>query len=92
MARSDGNYQDAACIRGIGSLCNHTTGKKANARFSWGRDGDVNIIATRPIRHGQEILLNYNLGRARAADRYRLNEPHVSHKDMRASKPKKSKH
>ena len=55
-------YIDSACVRGVGSLINH-----ANARFSLGRDRVV-VRATKIIRQGQEILINYNFGGRRRRD------------------------
>lgn len=48
-------YQDGACQRGLGTLINDYRGiGTANAEFSGGW-----IKASKPIYHGQQILLNY---------------------------------
>lgn len=57
-----GKIIDAACSRGVGSNVNHATGNRTNARFSiWYRDGQSHssLKATKNIRNGDEILVNY---------------------------------
>ena len=60
-------YEDGAIHRGAGTLANHATGARVNARLSVSRNHVV-LIATKTIKNGSEIYLNY--GRA-----YRFNEP-----------------
>ncbi len=61
--------RDGALSRTVGSLINHTARNRANAEFVVDRARrTARIRATKPIRHGQEILINY--GRE-----YRFNEP-----------------
>ena len=68
-------YEDAACRRGAGSLANHTGAATANAKYRYGLRGGrpySRLTATRPVRDGDEVLVNY--GRA-----YRFNE-HTHHR------------
>ena len=61
--------EDAACRRGVGSIANHGDSRHSNARFSRSNTGQpVKLFATKNIRNGDEILVNY--GRS-----YRFNEP-----------------
>jgi hypothetical protein len=54
------NAEDGACVRGAGTLCNHGNSRVANARFSHNRAANVfKIVATKTIRNGTEILVNY---------------------------------
>lgn len=53
-----GQYIDAACQRGVGALVNHNP-KKANARFTNGRNGRINIKSTKKILKNGEIFVNY---------------------------------
>jgi hypothetical protein len=49
---------DAACLRGVGAHANHQARRHTNARFIL--DGKrVYIEATRNIRNGEEIFINY---------------------------------
>lgn len=49
---------DAACVRGAGSLANGSKGRLPNnARFSGN-----NIVATKNIKHGDEIIVSYGNG------------------------------
>ena len=53
-------YEDAAMERGIGSLANHSRNKsKINARLSINRGNKAQLIATKNIKSGQEIFVNY---------------------------------
>jgi hypothetical protein len=53
-------YIDSALLRGIGSLINHTQMKNTNVRFSVDRrNRAINLVATRNIRNGDELLVNY---------------------------------
>ena len=60
-------YEDAALHRGVGSLCNHAAGGRANARLAVSHSRII-LIATKNIRNGDEILVNYGA-------RYKFNEP-----------------
>lgn len=71
-------YSDGSCRRGVGTLVNHATGNRVNARFSYGRNG-IQIKATKNIRNGQEIFINYNQGVRNNEQRYLFNEPGVWH-------------
>ncbi len=51
-------YEDGACIRGVGALANHATGRRVNAKFRE-QDGVSALFATKAIRHGDEILVDY---------------------------------
>lgn len=62
-------YEDAAIYRGVGSLINHKPGQSTNAKLAVNpRTGKGVIKATKKIRQGQEIYVNY--GRD-----YQMNEP-----------------
>lgn len=53
-------YEDAAMGRGIGSLASHSRNKsKINARLSINRENKAQLIATKNIKSGQEIFVNY---------------------------------
>lgn len=55
-------FEDGACIRGVGSMANHNASRASNARFSISRTkGKSRIIlkATKAIRNGDEVLINY---------------------------------
>ena len=53
-------YEDGALERGIGSLANHSKIKsKINARLSISYNNRAQLIASKIIRSGQEILVNY---------------------------------
>ena len=60
-------YEDGALQRGAGTLCNHATGHKANARLGVSHSRIV-LYATRRIMNGEEIFVNYGA-------RYKFNEP-----------------
>jgi hypothetical protein len=66
-------YIDSACVRGVGSLINHANEANKNARFSVGRERVV-VRATKIIRQGQEILINYNFGGRRDGQGYDLHD------------------
>ena len=53
--------EDAACHRGLGSLANDPrgSGRRSNVEFVEDRRGRVMLRATRTIRDGDEILVNY---------------------------------
>lgn len=55
-------FEDAGCKRGIGSLANHAPNSRANARYSYQlhNGSPVSFIrATKNIRNGSEVLVNY---------------------------------
>lgn len=58
-----GNYiEDGACRRGMGTLVNdfRNIQRRSNAEFRWDRQTNKpRIFATRTIKHGEQILLNY---------------------------------
>ena len=85
----DGNgeqrYRDTACDRGIGSLANHGNSRKENARFSMGNV--LNLKATKNIRNGQEIFINYNKNVPRNdPTRYILNEAGIESKTVNVNR------
>ena len=49
-------YEDAALIRGIGAIANHS--RRNNARFDVSRNRII-LRATKNIKHNEEILVNY---------------------------------
>ena len=51
--------EDAAKVRGIGSLINHANTRKVNCRFSITKENRVQIIATKNIKNYTELLINY---------------------------------
>ena len=79
VAKSDNEYIDSACSRGVGSLINHQQEARANCRFSYTRNGGIQVKATKNIRNGQELYLNYNKGVARGEQRYLFNEDGIEH-------------
>lgn len=71
IERSKTQFEDGACLRGVGSLVN--TRKGPNAKLAPAAKGHtVKIVATRTIRNNDEIAVSY--GRS-----YRMTEPGVSH-------------
>jgi hypothetical protein len=52
---------DAACLRGIGSFSNHKNRRDANARLI-SDTKRVYLEATKPIRNGDEIFIDYGRG------------------------------
>ncbi len=70
-------YENAACRRGVGALANHKgTGHNARLAYRLHPTAAVLLKATRPIRNGQEVFVNY--GRD-----YLMNEAGVRHKNIR---------
>lgn len=62
-------YEDGACQRGVGAIANHTNQKNANSKYSYSKRQKKGIlVATRYIKHGDEILINYG-------NDYRFDEP-----------------
>lgn len=54
----DDTMEDAACHRGVGAMVNHAEGDAVNARFET-VDGHLCVRATRYIRNGEQILVDY---------------------------------
>ena len=83
----DEMFRDAACNRGIGSLANHGTGNRENARFSFARDGTLNLKATKNIKNDNEIFINYNKGSARNdPTRFLMNERRIDYNTVNVNK------
>lgn len=76
---NDNNIIDSACLRGVGSLINHAPEARKNCRFSYPRNGGLQIKATKNIRNGRELFINYNAGNQRGEPRYLFNEAGVRH-------------
>lgn len=69
LTADDHSYADAACYRGIGSLPNHTTklGER-NAYIYYDAPSAKTVIkAFKVLKHGDEILLDYNSAADEAA-------------------------
>ena len=82
MELSPDRFIDSACVRSYSSMVNHAPAKKSNARFSLSGDRKhVYLVATKRIRHGDEILINY--GRS-----YKFNDP-TEHMTVKRSRSKK---
>ena len=61
-------YEDGAINRGIGTVVNHSSNiSKVNCRFSIKRDNTAQIIATKNIKNGAELFVDYG-------DDYKLNK------------------
>ena len=73
MAKHKGLYVDAALLRGVGSLANHSP--KPNCRAGLTNRNTITITAYKNIRHGEEVTLNYNNQSADKQSRYQFNEP-----------------
>jgi hypothetical protein len=57
---SQDEYIDSALLRGVGSLINHAPVKDTNVRFSVDRrNHEINLVATRHVKNGDELLVNY---------------------------------
>ena len=76
---NNNNIIDSSCLRGVGSLINHAPQARKNCRFSFTRDGGLQIKATKDIRNGRELFINYNEGNLPGEPRYRFNEAGVRH-------------
>jgi hypothetical protein len=74
VAKNKGLVEGAALTRSAGSHANH--GSRLNCRFGVNNKNKVVIIATRSIRNGEEILLNYNRGNG---PKYLFDAPGVTH-------------
>jgi len=69
LTADDHSYADAACYRGIGSLPNHTTklGERNAYIYYDVPSGKTVIKAFKVLKHGDEILLDYNSSADEAA-------------------------
>jgi len=67
---------DAACVRGAGSLANSCGSRKSrcNAKYEEVKGGKVYIVATKSIKSGQEILVDYG------EDYWKRDSVHKKHK------------
>ena len=54
-----GIFEDTAFRRGIGSIINNHFPSKANCRISIGRNNRASIVATKNIKNGEELYINY---------------------------------
>ena len=52
-------YEDGAKVRGIGTIPNHKTNRYTNARLSIKRSNEGQVVATKDIKHDDEIFVNY---------------------------------
>ena len=52
------SFEDTALRRGIGSIINHSP-SKAKCRISIGRNNRASIVATKNIKDGEELYINY---------------------------------
>lgn len=77
LTKKSQEYEDAALHRGIGSLINHGTTSQANCRFSITKNNRIVIRATKDIRNGKELRINYR-GASHNKSQYRINEHGVS--------------
>ena len=66
------SIEDAACIRSAGSIANHTSHSRANAKL-YSHQNRVYLRAIKNIRNGDEILTDYGKD-------YEMNEDGVSYK------------
>jgi hypothetical protein len=71
-------FEDAACVRGVGSLANHG-GARANAELAC-VNRRVVLRATADIRNGREVLVDYG-------DEYLFNEENTQHTTRRMKRP-----
>jgi hypothetical protein len=56
---SKNRFRDAGCARGVGSLINHDN-RRSNVAFSVNQAAKtVSIKATRNVKNGEELLVNY---------------------------------
>lgn len=56
---TDGYYEDAACLRGIGSMINHNA-ENTNVKYHHDlRSKKMVIVATQNIRDGEELFIDY---------------------------------
>lgn len=76
----DDLFENGACVRGVGSMVNHARGARANAKLDVGRGRESVLRATKVIRNGQEIFIDYGSD-------YRLDEP-VSSRTARRAAPR----
>ena len=60
VTNEDGDYIDGACRRGIGTLINHNDdAASVNVELVVEPDNTITIAATKDIKNGEELFLNY---------------------------------
>lgn len=83
-----GLFEDGAIRRGIGTIINHSK-KDKNADFVIqvinGRNTYIKLVATKAIRNGQEIYVDYTKGND-INQHYIFNEKNVFYQTVRAAK------
>lgn len=97
VSDDDGVYLDAACARGIAAFANHK--ENANARWAVNhQDRSIYIVATKRIKAGDEIFLDYGdeYFKENENARYRTTQRKVRHptefvEEFKEPKPKKTK-
>ena len=72
----DNTINDGACKRGVGTLVNHATGQRENAKFSFTINGELQVKAIKNIYNNREIFINYNKGRLAGEPRYNFVQHH----------------
>ena len=72
MAKAKGLYVDAALLRGVGSMANHSP--KPNCRAGLTNRNTITLTAMKNIRHGEEVTLNYNSQNVTRQAQYKFNE------------------
>lgn len=76
---NDTRIEDAACMRGAGSLANNvpSNDKRLNAELYYNTfTKRIGLLALRDIKHGEEIFVNYG-------DEYRFDGSHSTHPSRR---------
>jgi len=71
-------FADGSIVRGLGTMANHDP--HGNAEFHLrqrNRQNEGVLKATRDLRHGDEILINYHSGDENDPDAYQFNEPNT---------------
>lgn len=63
------NLIDSSCLRGVGSFVNHGSDTNSNAKFTV-CNGKACIVATKIIRNGDEIIVNYGYDPLKEFDDY----------------------
>lgn len=71
---SAGDAIDAACVRSVGAMANHASGRRANAAITDGGDGTLVLIALRDIEDGKEVFVDY-VGKRPDGVAYSFEEP-----------------
>lgn len=78
----DDSFIDAACQRGIGSFPNHTDVIAVRNAYFLHDGSNINIHASKPIFHGDEIFVNYNLSTDSETSRMLPGGPFFQLKDL----------